>query len=92
MSKFKELYDVEPDDIAVDICENQWRVVDKYTDIKKVIDDFGTIQNVKETIHSPNFGTYTGFIVGQLIDDPREFVCFPYSDEVAEDCVGVPFD
>jgi hypothetical protein len=57
-----------------------------------VIDDFGTIQNVRETIHSPKFDTYTGFIVGQLIDDPREFVCFPYSDEVDEDCVGVPFN
>lgn len=91
MSKYKEFYDVHNGDIAVDCCNNRWKIVATFPDLYAVVENFGMIENVKEMSGGSNrLGDFT---VCQSVDDPHgELVCLPYSENFDEDCVGVEFD
>lgn len=90
MSKYKEFYDVHTGDIAVDCCNNKWKIVDMFPDLYAVVENYGMIENVKELSGGSN--KLGNFAVCRNVDCPEELVCLPYSENLDEDCVGVEFD
>lgn len=91
MSKYKKFYDVHYGDIAVDYCNNRWKIIATFPDLYAVVENFGMIENVEEISQGSNrLGDFT---VCQSVDDPHSgLVCLPYSENLDEDCVGVEFD